>query len=444
MPGKAEATRPSKDLVPIVYSELRRLARHQLRHERPDHTLQPTALTNEAFVRLFGYRQVGWQYRAHFFAIAAKVMRRILVDHARKRQAAKRGADAARVTLDEAHTGVEPDWSALPASTPPKVRDVLRRCLRKETFSRLRDIGDARIEIDEALNEPVETEDPSTKRSSAFALVALTLVAVVALGLLFWSLTRSSPTSDRVTRVVVPLDPANILARDIVLPAVTISPDGRHVAYMAGERSHMYLRSMDEQQGELVTGTEDAGAPFFSLDSQWVGFYSRADGTTLMFQEQHRETDWDLWVLSTEGTTRAFLRTQFRERLPEFSPDGRFIAYESDESGQFEIYVRTFPSADTKWQVSTGGGRNAKWSADGRELFYRNGDQLLAVDTDLSGELVLGQPELVFERRTAIIDYDVSPDSQHFVMVDADEKAHALPTQLNLVLNWSRELERLP
>ena len=105
---KGGSDKALEDLVPIVYSELHRLARHQLRRERSGHTLQPTALTNEAFVRLFGYRQVGWQDRAHFFAIAAKVMRRILVDHARKRRAAKRGADAARVTLDEAHAGVQP------------------------------------------------------------------------------------------------------------------------------------------------------------------------------------------------------------------------------------------------------------------------------------------------------------------------------------------------
>ncbi|HXV59266.1 MAG TPA: ECF-type sigma factor [Vicinamibacteria bacterium] len=96
------------DLVPIVYGEIHRLARNHLRHERHAHTLQPTALTNEAFVRLFGYREVGWQDRAHFFAVAAQVMRRILVDHARKRRAAKRGAAAARVTLDEAHGGVAP------------------------------------------------------------------------------------------------------------------------------------------------------------------------------------------------------------------------------------------------------------------------------------------------------------------------------------------------
>ncbi len=94
-------------LIPIVYGELRNLARHQLRGERPDHSLQPTALTHEAFLRLFGTRQVSWQNRAHFFAVASQLMRRILVEHARKRGAAKRGGLVTRVALDEANAPAE-------------------------------------------------------------------------------------------------------------------------------------------------------------------------------------------------------------------------------------------------------------------------------------------------------------------------------------------------
>lgn len=96
------------ELIPIVYAELRKLARQQLRGERPDHSLQPTTLTHEAFLRLFGTRQVGWQNRAHFFAVASQLMRRVLVEHARKRQTVKRGGMPTRVTLDEADRSVEP------------------------------------------------------------------------------------------------------------------------------------------------------------------------------------------------------------------------------------------------------------------------------------------------------------------------------------------------
>ncbi len=89
------------ELMPLVYNELKRLARSYLRRERPDHTLQSAALVNEAYVRLIDQNQVQWQNRAHFFGIAAQMMRRILVDHARSRLADKRGAGAPVLSLDE-------------------------------------------------------------------------------------------------------------------------------------------------------------------------------------------------------------------------------------------------------------------------------------------------------------------------------------------------------
>jgi RNA polymerase sigma factor (TIGR02999 family) len=90
----------SDQLVPLVYAELHDLAAHYMRNERPDHTLQPTALVNEAFLRLVGQRHATWQNRSHFYGIAAQAMRRILVDHARRRRAAKRDGGVS-VTLDE-------------------------------------------------------------------------------------------------------------------------------------------------------------------------------------------------------------------------------------------------------------------------------------------------------------------------------------------------------
>ena len=89
------------ELVPLVYHELRKRASGYLRHERPDHTLQATALVHEAFMRLAGQDRVAWQNRGHFFAVAAQMMRRILVDHARERRAAKRPDAALRTDLDD-------------------------------------------------------------------------------------------------------------------------------------------------------------------------------------------------------------------------------------------------------------------------------------------------------------------------------------------------------
>jgi len=103
-------------LMPLVYVELRRLARHYLQHERPDHTLQSTALVHEAYVRLLGQSPPEWKSRAHFFGVAARLMRQILVDHARNRNAAKRGGNSLRLTVHEGlvgHSGKELDVVAL-------------------------------------------------------------------------------------------------------------------------------------------------------------------------------------------------------------------------------------------------------------------------------------------------------------------------------------------
>ena len=88
-------------LLPVIYDELRRLAANYLRRERPDHTLQPTALVHEAYLHLVDQTRVNWQNRAHFFGVAAQIMRRLLIDHARKHNAEKRGQDYEKLSLDE-------------------------------------------------------------------------------------------------------------------------------------------------------------------------------------------------------------------------------------------------------------------------------------------------------------------------------------------------------
>ena len=97
-----------EELIPLVYQELRRLAHRYMRQERPDHTLQTTALVNEVYLRLVDCRQVEWRDRAHFFALSARLMRRVLVDMARSRRYRKRGGGRQRVTLDDALLGFTP------------------------------------------------------------------------------------------------------------------------------------------------------------------------------------------------------------------------------------------------------------------------------------------------------------------------------------------------
>jgi RNA polymerase sigma factor (TIGR02999 family) len=111
-------------LLPLVYKELRRIAARQLGRERAGHTLQPTALVHEVYLRLVDQRQVDWQDRAHFFGVAAQIMRRILVDHARRHGAAKRGDGVPCVSVDEAHD--LPDRGGLPILALDQALDRLQ------------------------------------------------------------------------------------------------------------------------------------------------------------------------------------------------------------------------------------------------------------------------------------------------------------------------------
>ena len=122
-------------LLPLVYGELRALARVHLRHERPDHTLQPTALVHEAYLRLLGGQDPPWNDRAHFFHAAAEAMRRILIEHARKRGRIKRGGDRVRVRISGVHLGTEQDPDEILAldeairrleEQDPRIADLVR------------------------------------------------------------------------------------------------------------------------------------------------------------------------------------------------------------------------------------------------------------------------------------------------------------------------------
>lgn len=132
-------------LMPLVYDELHRLAHQYMNKERSGHTLQTSALVNEAFVRLVGQRDVHWQNRAHFFGIAAQMMRRILVDYARNRQYVKRGGNARQVSLDEAVI-VSKERSADVVALDDALKDLAEFDLRKSQIVELRFFGGLSID----------------------------------------------------------------------------------------------------------------------------------------------------------------------------------------------------------------------------------------------------------------------------------------------------------
>ena len=166
------------------------------------------------------------------------------------------------------------------------------------------------------------------------------------------------------------------------------------------------------------------------------------DGSTLAFHERKPDGERDIWVVSPGGEPVPFLLTSFDERSPRFSPDGRWLAYVSDESGRDDVYVQPFPGPESKWVVSPDGGTDPVWSKDGRELFYRHGDQLMAVPVATGREFSPGRPLRLFEIRFDVADngpnYDVSPDGTWFVMPRSGRPP--VPAELHVVLNWFSEV----
>jgi Tol biopolymer transport system component len=155
----------------------------------------------------------------------------------------------------------------------------------------------------------------------------------------------------------------------------------------------------------------------------------------------------DIWVLPIKGERepQSFLATQFDERHPMFSPDGKWIAFTSNQSGQDEVYVKPYPEEGGIVQISTGGGREPLWGHNGNELFYRNGNTMMLVPVQTQPTMSAGLPRPLFEGSYVYdspdftSNYDVSLDGQRFLMLKEPE----VSTQINVVLNWFEELKRL-
>jgi Tol biopolymer transport system component len=165
------------------------------------------------------------------------------------------------------------------------------------------------------------------------------------------------------------------------------------------------------------------------------------DGKLLAFTDESPTTALDIWILRVEGERKPlpFIRTPFSEEGAAFSPDGRWLAYSSNEPGRTEVYVQPFPGPGGKHLISTEGGGGPRWARNGRELFYSNGNKMMVVDIQTEPTFTAGKPRLLFEGQYG--GWDVAPDGQRFLMIQSVEPEQPA-TQINVVLNWFEELKR--
>jgi len=222
----------------------------------------------------------------------------------------------------------------------------------------------------------------------------------------------------------------------------TWTPDGKRIAFYSDKEgpTNVFWQLADGSGGaeRLTTGEYFQGPRSFSPDGQLLGFF-----------EISPTTGYDIWVLRlSDHKAEPFLRTQFNESIPIFSPDGHWLAYISDESGRYEVYAQPYPGPGGKYQISTEGGTEPVWNPNGKELFYRSGDKMMAVDITTKPGFSVGKPRMLFQGAFVPTtatgpDYDVSPDGQRFLMIKASEQTSSLSlTQIVVVQNWFEELKR--
>jgi eukaryotic-like serine/threonine-protein kinase len=218
------------------------------------------------------------------------------------------------------------------------------------------------------------------------------------------------------------------------------SPDGRTLLYSDGTSPPLKLQSANA----------DGSGAAKTVRTGWDPSYS-ADGRYLLFADYAKETSWDIWYLDlgSGGEAAPLLKGKPNEIAPRLSPDGKYFAYVSNESGPDEVYLKRFPSGEGRWQVSTGGGSWPRFSRRGDKLYYAIGDSIMEVDVVLGAEPKLGAPRELFRRKPlgwGLVfgwppGFDVSAQGDRFVIVEPEGNA----TDLGGIVveeNWAREFER--
>ncbi len=258
-----------------------------------------------------------------------------------------------------------------------------------------------------------------------------------------------------------------------------ISPDGNRLAF--GEDQVLWIYDMKRRTRTRFTTEGMNGEPIWTPDGKRLTFWSNTeraddnrllwkaadgsgqaellmeeklqtypgswspDGQTVVFYGARPGGQSDIWVLPLGAKPQAIINTRFVERVPMFSPDGRWLAYVSDESGRREVYVQPYPALDKRWLISNDGGNEPTWRGDGKELFYRNGHKMMSVSIETEPEFRAGPPQVLFEAEYDLHpfddrNYDVTQDGQRFVMIQSEGLTDDV--EIHVALNWFHELSR--
>ena len=295
---------------------------------------------------------------------------------------------------------------------------------------------------------------------------------------------RRNPTGDRV--VLAWVDRRGAVTRLPLAPGAYgdpgLSPDGRQLALSIRDESGEHIWVYDLARGSLGKRTFDDvnSYPIWSRDGTSLTF-SRGNGQNGPLQQvaadgsgraaalvsnesqpgQKIATSWsedgqllafqfgqDVLVRARDGAIRPALVTGAFEREARFAPNGRWMAYRSNETGRDEVYVQSYPTGGGKWQISTEGGAQPMWSPDGKELFYKSGDRMMAVAVALQPTFKAGVPRLLFQMplpERTIGDpsrYAVSPDGQRFLVTTTDDGGAAEDAPVHVMLNWRTAIGR--
>jgi Tol biopolymer transport system component len=231
------------------------------------------------------------------------------------------------------------------------------------------------------------------------------------------------------------------------------TPDGQRIVYSSQEEGGVnnlwWIRADGAGDAQRLTESKSQQG-----EVSW-----RPDGKVLAFHQGNPSTSGDIMTLLVEGNEKSgwkpgepkpFVNSAFIEATPAFSPGGRWLAYQSNESGNFEVYVRPFPGPGGKWQVSTGGGSFPKWSRNGKELFYRTADsKIMVVTYAVSGDSFradkpqLWSPGQFTDRGIYVYNFDLHPDGKRFaVLKTPGTDQNAAVNKVSFVFNFFDEISR--